>query len=276
MAIAFARFSRWSEALSWVERALQSAADDADRLLRARALGARAQLLDASGELDEALGDVNRAIEIFRELDAEGAGPALRGRWGFADSFIVLAVLLFHHGRAGPNNEIFTELVQEGLEVARRLGDRLAIASALGNLAHHMDPKGDPQRGRQLFDEAVAATRALGSDLMMAGLQQQRAYFEFQSGDVEASRDAWRAAIRHAEHAEQGGMTLLYRAFLAAVEVELGMDAYDEFVANARAVFSDPDVRETAWVSQSLLAFCAGIDASRGDWERVAVAAGAS
>lgn len=68
----------------------------------------------------------------------------------------------------------------------------------------------------------------------------------------------------------------LYRAFLAAVEVELGMDAYDEFVANARAVFSDPDVRETAWVSQSLLAFRAGIDASRGDWERVAVAAGAS
>lgn len=276
MAIAFARFSGWSEALSWIERALHAARDDVDRLLRARALVARAHLLDASGELDEALGDVNRAIELFRGLDGEGAGAALRGRWGFANSFIVLAVLLFHHGRAGPSNEIFTELVQEGLEVARRLGDGLIIASALGNLAHHMDPKGNPDHGRQLFDEAVAATRALGSDLMMAGLQQQRAYFEFQSGDLEASRDAWRAAVRHAEGAERTGMTLLYRVCLAAVEVELGMDAYDEFVANARAVFSDADVREAAWVAQSLLVFRAGIDASRGAWERVAQAAGAS
>lgn len=276
MAIAFARFSRWSEALAWLERALEPAWQDADRLLRARALNTHGSLLDAAGEFDRAVEELKQGIELFRELDAEGAGPTLLGIAGFADALIDLAVALFHHGRAGSNNEIFTELVQEALEVARRLGDRMAIAFALGNLAHHMDPHGDPDHARDLFDQAVAASRALGSDRVMSGVSQQRAYFEFQAGDLEASCDAWRAAVRHAERAELEAAGLVYGACLAAVEVEMGIDVADRFVASVRALFAEPGVREAVWVYQALLVFRAGIDAARGRYDRVSVAAGAS
>ncbi len=277
MAIAFAGFSRWSEALSWMEKSLRPAWDGADKLLRARALVTHGMLLDPSGELDRAVTQIQQGIELFRELEAEGTDPTmLQGRPGFANALIGLAVVLFHQGRAGANNEIFTELVSEALEVARRLGDRGAIASALGNLAHHMDPRGDPQRARELFGQAIAATRDLGSDRMLSAVNQQRALFEFQAGDLEASSEAWRAAIRHAERAEHDAAALLYRAYLSAVEVEMGIDAAGRFIEDTRALFDEPDTRQAVWVYQSLLVFRAGIDAARGDHTRVAQAAGAS
>ncbi len=276
-AIGFARYAGWSESLSWMERAMSAGWPAANELLRARALAARGRLRDYAGEFEEAASDIEQAIAIFRRLEEQGTAGALLSQFpGYASAYIALAVVLFHHGRAGSNNEVFTELVQEALALARRLDDRYAIASALGNLAHHMDPHGDPLRARQLFTEAIAATRALGSDQLLAGVSQQRAFFEFQAGDLEASRESWRMAIRHAERAGQTESANVYRAYLAAVEVELGVDAAAAYVASVRTLFDKRAAREAAWVYQTLIVFRAGVDAARGDWPRVAVAAGAS
>lgn len=277
LAIAFARFSGWSEALSWMERAWPADWPVDSGLLRARALSVRGQLRDNAGRFDEAAADIEQSIDLFRGLEAAGIEPALLIEFPrYAGAFISLAVVLFHHGRAGDNNQVFTELVQQGLGVARRLGDEHSIASALGNLAHHMDPAGDPHAARQLFAEAVAATRALGSDQAMAIVSQQRAYFEFQAGDLEASRAAWQAAVEHAERADQRIDAHVLRAYLAATEVELGIDSAGSFAASVRRLFEEPGTREAAWVYQSLIVFRAGIDAARRDHQRVAVAAGAS
>lgn len=277
IAIGFARYAGWSESLSWLDRAVVDAWPTADRLTRARTLTARGRLRDQAGQFDEAAADLEQAIELFREQDSEGADPGpLLEHPRYATAYILLAVARFHHGRAGANNELFTELVQEALAIARRLGDRHSIAAALGNLAHHMDPHGDPRQARDLFAEAIAATRALGSDQLLAGVSQQRAFFEFQARDLHASRDAWQDAIRHAETGRQTTMAHGYRAYLAAVEVELGVDAAAAFVASVRALFDEPGTRPPAWVYQSLLVFRAGIDAARQDHQRVAVAAGAS
>lgn len=277
VAIAFARFTGWSEGLSWMERAWPAGWSPDVGLLRARALSLRGQLRDHAGRFDDAAADIRESIDVFRELEAAGTDTALLIEFPrYAGAFISLAVVLFHHGRAGDNNEAFTELVQEGMRVARRLGDKHSIASALGNLAHHMDPAGDPGAARQLFAEAVAATRALGSDLMMAIVSQQRAFFEFQAGDLEASRAAWQAAIEHVERAGRVAEGHVLRAYLAATEVELGIAAGGSFVANVRSLFDEPGTRDAAWVYQSLIVFRAGIDAARRDHQRVAVAAGAS
>ncbi|HUG48985.1 MAG TPA: adenylate/guanylate cyclase domain-containing protein [Candidatus Limnocylindria bacterium] len=280
IAIGFARFAGWSESLSWLDRALVDAWATADRLTRARMLTARGRLRDEAGKFDDAEADLEQAIELFRELDAEGTDPGPLIEYPrYATAYISLAVARFHHGRAGANNELFTELVQEALAIARRLGDRYSIAAALGNLAHHMDPRGDPAKARELFAEAVAATRALGSDQGLAGVSQQRAFFEWQAGDIEASRQAWLTAIRHAELGGEAADALVYRAYLAAVEVELGADpaaAAASFASHVSSLTSQFGARQGTWVYQTLIVCRAGIDAARRDHRRVALGAGAS
>jgi predicted ATPase/class 3 adenylate cyclase len=276
-AIAFARFAGWSEARVWLGRAIDGAWPAAGKLLRARALSVRGQLRDRAGEFEEAAGDLRLSLKLFREVEASGADPVLLTEFPrYAGTLIALAVALFHQGQAGQNNALFTELVQQALAIARRLGDQHSIASALGNLAHHSDPTGDRETARRLFADAVAATRSLGSDQMMAVVSQQRAYFEFAAGNLEASRAAWKAAIEHAERAGEDADAHVLRAYLAATEVELGVDAAASFVASVRMLFGEPGTREAAWVFQALIVFRAGIDATRRDHRRVAVAAGAS
>jgi predicted ATPase/class 3 adenylate cyclase len=275
MAVARARFFGGSEARTWLERSMGAAWAAADDLLRAQALYVRAVLRDDAGLPEEAVADIEQAIDLYRGLDAAGASPALAVAPSYAGALIARAVILFHHGRAGANNEVFTQLVQEALDTARRLDDRHAIALALGNLAHHRDPHGDPDQARMLFSEALAATRALGSDQLLAGISQQRAFFEFAAGDLEASRDAWREAVRYAELAWQIPASVVYRAYLAAVEVALGADAAGTFISNVRLIASDR-AQEMALLYQNLIVFRAGIDAARGENHRVAQAAGAS
>jgi predicted ATPase/class 3 adenylate cyclase len=277
IAFAFSRFlrfeGRWSEPLRWVEEVLDAAPEPMSKIEEGIRLARHAHIVASSPETERAVSMLERAVEIFRDLDA---GSAVDTFW-FPGALLNLAVTLFRQGKAGEDNELFTELVQEALDVARRIGDRNLVALCLGNLAHHMDPEGDSDDARRLFKEAEEATRALGSETRMALITSQRAFFEFHAGDLEASQRAWRATIQHSERAELGREAAEGRLGLAMCELEMGDNtAGDRLIAAVRALMDDPEIRDSGSLHQTMLVARASLDAAAARFDRVAVAAGAT
>lgn len=277
IAIEFSRFalarSQWSEALSWIERTIAAAGEDAPPHLLAAALSREGALRSTSGDHEGGLAQIERAIAMFERLEAEGTDPALL-RTDYPVAMMNRGTL---HFQRGTDNTTLARLWRQAVEVARRVGNAFVVAGALSAMAHHIEPGADLDDARRLFAEAEEASRALGSAQRMATINGQRAFFEFQAGDLEAARDAWEASIRHAEEGELETASLFGRICLAACEVEIGSDRADRSVAeDLRALFDDPDVRASTNYHQTLLVLRAGIDAAAERFERVAVAAGAS
>lgn len=279
LALSFARFSayenRWSEALGWIEHALEVAPEPESRSEEATRLVGHASVVASSPDTGRAVTMLERSVEVFHDLDAAGAAEE-ELTW-YPAALLILAVVLFYQGKAGENNERFTDLVQESLEIARRIDHRYMVALCLGNLAHHMDPQGDPEDARRLFEEAEEASRALGSEARMVGVMQQRAFFEFQAGDLEASRHAWNAVIGHSENAELGGDADFGGLGLAMCELEMGdASAGERLLAALRILMDEAEIRASGSLHQTMLVARAGLDAAAGRFDRVAVASGAT
>lgn len=282
LAFGFARFSavegRWSEALSWVEQALEAVDDPASAQERAEWLVRHGSVLSMSSYAERAIPKLEEAIEILRPMAADDDADTVVLEW-LGRAVHMLAIVLLYQGRAGENNEVFTELVTEMLDLARRAGNDYMEALALANLAHHRDPHGDPEAARKLFAEAEAASVAFGSLHRLAGLGQQRALFEFHAGDLVASRQAWKDAIRNAESAGLDAMAVGFRVGLAICELAMGdRSAAGPLIQTLQSLADDPEIRahgELAFIQMMLVARAAAA-AATDDHADVAVAAGAS
>ena len=280
LASEFARFSvsaeRWSDALSWFERALVAAGDARTPEEEARRLTDHGYLLFWSTDQANSVDLLEQAVEIYRDLDRGNAEQDLVARYSRA--LLMLAVVEYYQGQGGVRNEHFTELVEEALQLAHRAGDSLMIARCLGNLAHHRDPQGDEDAARQRFAQAEEASLATGSDSVMSRLMWQRASFEFHAGDLEQSARAWERAIEYDERAGLEASALVDAIGLALCQVEMGdARAGDRMVASIRSLLALPDIRHggASAIYQTLLVSRAGADNAAGRFERVGVAAGA-
>lgn len=263
---------QWSELLTWCEQMADLVTEETAPLDRASWLMAYGAALYLGGDNARAIELVEESVAIFRDLDGQGMdGDVVVD---FARALNNLSMFLLYSDRAGPRNEIYTEIQGEVLELGRRSEDQFTIAMALANLAHHRDPGGDPVAARRLFEEAEEAARGLGSD-RLAGLASQRAFFEFSQGEWEEAARQFEAAGRHSEDLDTADPQL--RAGLAACRVEQGdLSAADDFVATASEILADPETRSGMTSHQLLLAFGAGVDRALGLFERVAAASGAS
>lgn len=281
LAFGFSRFSlaaeRWSEALTWFERALDAAPEPATGEEKAERLVRLSQLLRRSPHQDRVVDLLEQAIALFSDLDGETADPAMLS-W-YSRAVYHLAIVHFYRGQGGEHNEHFTRDVEAALALARRADDQLWVAVCLGNLAHHADPRGDVDDSRRLFAEAEAAFRDIGTNRGLVGLSWQRANLEFHAGDLQASRDAWHTAIEAAESAGLEATVHDYRVGLALCELELGDETAGARIREGiRELFDFPEIRTGTKhaLLQNLIVARAGADGADGRLERVATAAGVS
>lgn len=264
----------WTEALGWSRRILEAVGEEVPDEQRADILYMRGSSLAIAGQLDEAIQLLTESVGIYRDLEQRGIDPDLTREFPMALNWISLAYLW--KGEAGDRNEVYTRYQNELLEVARSRDDPFMVAMALGNLAHHRDPGGDPGEARRLFEEAEEASRQVGSEVRLAGLAYQRAGFEFHQGDLEEARDQAEESERvytslgHEESAEES------RLFKLHCEIALGDVSKVEDYRRALVGQLHEENRESLIFHQTFLAFGAGVDAVLERYHRVAVAAGAS
>ncbi len=264
----------WSELLGWSEEVGRLVDDDTLPHLRAEWLAGYGAAHYLSGDRAQAIRLLEEAVSIYRSLDEQEADPDVLV--DFPRALNNLGLVLMYSGRAGERNEVYTELQEEMLELAQRLADEVAEALALANLAHHRDPGGDPAHARDLFVQAEEAGRKVGSD-RLAGLADQRAYFEFSQGELDEAARQWEKSTRLAEEIGDVGSALRSRMSLAACQVEQGdLDAADRFGKAVADVLADPEMSTGMLNHPVLLVFGAGVDAALGRLEQVAMAAGAS
>lgn len=260
----------WSEPQARYEEILPHVGALTDEC-RAEMLTSYGSVLAISPRRAESIDILQEAVDTYRELEAAGADSETLVE--FPRALTNLSYSLFHQGKAGDHNERYAALASEAVDVSRRLGDRLFEAINLSNLAHHRDPRGDPADSRRLFEEAEDLARR-SSHIDPNSFASQRAFFEFDQGNLGDARQYWSVTL---EHEERRSLRLLHIAFLAAVDVLTGdVDARSRFLGAVADLYSDPEERESAHHHQTLLAFRAGIESEIGRHADVALAFGAS
>ncbi len=279
-AFGFSLFSmlaeRWSESLRWFDRALEAAPEPTSDLDEARRLIRLGGLKWRSPHQVEATVLYRQALDLLEGPEEDSDAEVLRTKAG---AVFFLAVMNLYLGEGGENNEHFTRDVQSALEIYERLDDRQKIAVCLGNLAHHADPRGDPDISRRQFEEAETIFDEIGHTSGLVVLGWQRANFEFHAGNLDAATEAWGKAIAAADSLGLISTVHRYRVGLALAELEKGdRDAVGRIRAGIRDLFDDPDVRTggTRALLQNLIVARAGADAAEARWNLVALAAGAS
>lgn len=277
--VAFARINGataggWTGPLSWAEQVYRQADDTLADHRRAQILYIYGILLAFSGRLDKAVELLGESVDLYRQLEKTGVDPALTPDFLIALNGLSLALLW--KGEAGERNEVYTAYQNELLTAARRRDDRLMIALALANLAHHRDPEGDPDEARRLFEDAEEATRDVGSDRRLAGLALQRAGFEWYQGDFEEAHRQLSTAERLHEEMGEEDAVLGVRLFRIFCEAELGDVSRIDLYRTTLDSLLDDERRASLFEHQNLLAFGMGLDAALERYDRVATAVGAS
>ena len=256
----------WSEVIARYEEILEL---DLSARTRARVMCSLGQALVFSPERRRSPDVLAEAAEAYRQLERDGATPEQ-----LVDFPRALLNLGYAHFVLGDDehNERYAEATEEALEVARRLDDQVMEALALSGLAHHRDPRGDPEVARRRFAEAEAAARRTGI-IDPDAFASQRAFFEFDQRNWAESERYFATAVAAADEAGVAEMEIYH----SAVRALRGADgAAVEFRRAVGHFYTDPEIRSGAQNLQTCLAFGVGIDAVSGRDERVAVAHGAS
>jgi tetratricopeptide (TPR) repeat protein len=132
-----------------VDALISAAGDEIDPLTLARALRLRGATHDMSDENALAEPEYERAIELFRSLGEE-------------DEAAHLVLRLANSAKQLADNERAARLAAEGLEIARRRGNRRDEAIALNILGTVAFARGDREEGVRLEHESAAIAEEIG------------------------------------------------------------------------------------------------------------------
>ena len=205
---------RTREHYDWITRLLDRFAEQADPLLRARALGVQASDLRFLGELTQARSCAERSLALCRELgDRQGEAFSLDTLANLQKDVFSIRTLLNQSlalyralGDKAGQAEILSELIEgyesssknarlfaeESLELFRELGDPINISAQLVSLAGLLMQNEDYATARKLVEEALPLQQKLGLEydipkslttlgrlaFWQGDWQQARAYFE--------------------------------------------------------------------------------------------------
>jgi tetratricopeptide (TPR) repeat protein len=203
--------------------ALRTAADREDEVLEGDCFRSLGVIARAAGDLRSAEENYRRALAV----DRRGGGEQILAR-----TLLSLAELLTLAGSPA------AELLDEGLTLARGLGDRQAEALGLSTFAE-ITAADDPVAAADLHEQALALRSAVGAPAEVA-LSQIRvaAFAEFFGRLAEASELTKSAAATFRELADRRGTTEAL-AQLARIQARRG-DTAASATALTEALDSDP------------------------------------
>jgi len=262
---------RFSEGTSWLQRALAEETD-VPKHVRAKALlglGSLLGFVDSAGTSTDYL---ERALVLYRELDTEGADPALL-RHGYPAALINLTAQASLTEAAKERNRA---LNQEALEVAERIGDPAGVAVALGNLAEIDAHDGNHEAARQGFRASIAASEKLGSAYRAGEAHLQLGMFELSASRPDLALQALSGALHHAERGGLQEWAALTRTHITIARHDAGdtEGALTEFARDAAAALENEDMRRFVWVHAGWLVERADLELAAGDPEVAGVLLG--
>ncbi len=209
--------SVWSEGIGWLIKTVKAAESTATKLdLAGGLLGwgtLRGWAPHHEGDSVELL---TRAVELYRELDAEGVDREVLKRT-YSAALINLSALM--EITEGPSAAT-TELNEEALAVARRLGDAAGVAVSLGNLAEAASRSGDEDKARALFVEAIEASKALRSQQRLVEANWQVGGSELKFGNPGLARQAFTSALDSAIADNRQVPIDVCRVYLAVCDID--------------------------------------------------------
>jgi predicted ATPase/class 3 adenylate cyclase len=166
-----------AEARRWLARALTDVEDVSPEVL-ANALWWSARLAAAQNDLKAELPHLERALELFRELDRPQETAFALGELGW---------IALQQGRP----DLAEELCEEALAVARETGDAAAISAQLNYIADIYSARGDHLGALAAHEEALELRRTLADPMLVANSTYNLGIAAFENGEIERARKAF-------------------------------------------------------------------------------------
>ncbi|MDX1624033.1 MAG: tetratricopeptide repeat protein [Gemmatimonadota bacterium] len=175
------------ESIDWLERGLaaDAAVRPATRIAAMNALGSSLGILNRSGPAERW---ASEALRTAREED---------DRTGVMDALIVLAQVAFHKGEY----EVSTGLYEEGLAMARELGDERSVTVVLNNMGEIARIQGDLERARSLYLRILEESPVVSDPEILHFNMGQTA---IELGEFAEARDQFLASLRVALETNPG------------------------------------------------------------------------
>ncbi len=257
---------QYTEGFRWLDVTLKASSS-----LRPGYAAARGHLALSSlaGWLD--LDDVRKkhlatSLEIFRQLDAEGASAE-----------VVAAGLISARINLESDPTRILELYGEALEIARRYEDQSGIASALGMIADTQARLGNLDKARAVFEESIAATAQLESPSDSMWAIGQLAQVELGEGSPSRAEAAFRRALSHAIEAGLVEWAAFVRTQIAMARHDSGTPGMRaEFATQVGVALEKEDWRKSLLILSGWLVERADLDLAAGEADTAALLIGAS
>jgi predicted ATPase/DNA-binding SARP family transcriptional activator len=254
-----------SEGLEWLQRAVETAGDDAPVPDRARARRAQVKLLEEQGSVYDARGLRERARAWA--IEALGLSRQADDSSAIADALLLLSRL--ETGESFPQRRRYA-MTEEALVHARRAGNQRLIAEALKDRAEALAP----DQGEAELEQAITALRKIGSTRSLAMLYNTAAYNAIKAGIHNRAR-------LFVEHADSLARELEDQMLLAAVSGNAGLAAlFTGDLAGARIAFEQQLrlCRElvVTWLAPEGMAGLSAIASQHGELDRAARLLGAA
>jgi predicted ATPase/class 3 adenylate cyclase len=261
---------RFSVGVRWLGRMFE-AGTNVDKIVRAKVMVGLGTLMTYTDSPGEAGVLLEGAIEICRELDAEGVDPALL-RPVYPSALLSLATNIWQYEQ---DFDRATELWGEALDIARRVGDGAGASAALGNLAEASARAGDIEGARDGYTESIKASHALGSTHRTVEAILLSAVFEMSVGEPARAIVLLDDATEMARSGDLPFWDDFGRAMRAVASHDLGeAGALDAFIEHAARLFADDEFQATFYYQLPLVLCRADLEHSAGHPDRAAMLLG--
>jgi predicted ATPase/class 3 adenylate cyclase len=259
---------RYSEGIRWLRSALDAVGDSADRALTAKAHLGLGTLSGFVSLFDQSEAHLTTALELYRQLDAEGVDPALL-RHGYSAALINLSAFMTD------DSERSIEVNQEAVEVARKYDDPAGYTVAMGNIAESHARLGDLDRAREEFEESIASSEKLGSAFRLVEAIFQLGSVELNAGEPERAEQVFRRALAAARAGKLVEYEALSRTVIAVAQHDMGIsDVRTEFAEQAAIALQNEDFRKNLFFLGLWVVDRADLDLSAGDTGSAALLVG--
>ena len=261
---------RFSAGVRWLGE-MYEAGPDVDEAVRAKVMVGLGTLTSYTDAPDTAGALLEGAIEIYRELDAQGTDHELI-RHGYASAILSLATNIWQHDQ---DFDRATELWNEALEVAKRTGDMADASTALGNLAEAAALAGDIESARSGYLQSIKASRSLNSTHRTVEAIALSAIFEMSVDEPARAIALLDDAIDLARSADLPFWDDFCLAMRSLAINDLGEpDALSQFREHVARLFSNNEFRATFYYQLPLVLGRADLEHSAGHANRAAMLLG--
>ncbi len=242
----------------------------------------RENLMAAHAWCDDAAGGGALGLRLVSSLRRYWIGRGLLGlglrvtvealdRAGAQERSLARCLALFDAGHLDSWMGRYAEAqgyLRESLAIAREAGDESAAAGALQPLALAALGLGDTQAARGYLEQALAAEEKRGDRREVAAVLNALAQVHRMEGELDAAEPLYRSALAIARELHDREITAIGLLNLAMVSIgRRGGEGAGAMLLEVQAI-----AEEVGWrpAGQSVLEVCAGLAASRAEWERAA------